>query len=172
MVKYILVILVMISFSMYSQNKKIDGFLGIKWRSSKKVVEDYMKNREGVYVLKSSKDEITFSGGEFGSYKVSDWNFEFYNNKFCVVTINFVTLKNHKILYNYIFDKLMEKYFAPKESFDKNGIYTDWYFYNGDKLVYLIRMVTSAPDVSLIYCDVEMTLEKRANEKEKSNKDF
>ena len=172
MVKYILVLLVLTNYLTYPQNKKLDGFLDIKWRSSKKVVEDYMKKREGVYVLKNSKDEITFSGGEFGGYKVSDWVFEFYNNKFCAVTINFVTLKNHKNLYNYIFDKIMEKYFAPKESFGKNGINTDWSFYDGDKLLYLIRMVTSAPDISLMYFDVETTIEKRTKEKENSNRDF
>jgi len=172
MVKYALLFLVVFNFRVYPQDKKPDGFLDIKWRSSKKVVENYMNKREGVSVIKNSKDEIIFSGGEFGGYKVSDWVFEFYNNKFCAVTINFVTLKNHKILYNYIFDKLMEKYFPPKESFGKNGINTDWSFYDGDNLVYLIRMITSAPDISLMYFDVELTLEKRVEEKKKSNKDF
>lgn len=172
MLKYILIFLMITTLQTFSQDKKLDGFLDLKWKSSKKVVENYMKKRNGVYVVKNSKDEITFGGGEFGGYKVSGWVFEFYKNKFCAVTIDFVTLKNHKILYNYIFDQLMGKYFAPKESFGKNGINTDWSFYDGDKLVYLIRMVTSAPDISLMYFDVKTTLEKRNKEKEKANKDF
>lgn len=170
MVKYILSFLILINSFILPQ--KLDGFLDIKWRSSKKNVEDYMKKLEGVYTLKNSSDEIRFSGGKFGGYKVSEWVFEFYKNKFCAVTVNFVTLKNHKLLYNEIFDKLMAKYFAPKESFGKNGINTDWDFYNGDKLVYLIRMITSAPDISIIYCDWELLYKKRSKENENANKDF
>lgn len=75
-----------------------EGFLGIKWGSSKKAAITAMLAREGVTLNNQARDEweLGFDGGSFGEKPVDRFTIVFVNDQMASADVGFAQPKNER----------------------------------------------------------------------------
>lgn len=151
---YSIVFLVMIYSVSLGQSKDLDGFLGMKWGTSKKYVKQEMSKREGVILTTDNEDSFIYHYGVFANNAINFWRFNFYKNKLASVNIYFDYEKGEadqgatkSIIGDALIQQLKDKYGEPSKyevDYDPNVKWKDnrdveWSFKTGSVRYHFLK---------------------------------
>jgi hypothetical protein len=192
--KTLLIALLLIPFLGISQTKKpVDGFLGIKFGSSKEDVIAALKARGGVLSDGATDSKIRFTNIKLGPRQSEALRIYFVDNKMCQGSFYFTSehdsevIPNYKALVNDISDvygkgNSISDFKPPYKEGDgdeiqaiKAGeatIYTD--FKSDNNLLQVKIVSTKDYDLFIVasYYDNTLVAEAQAKEKEKAKSDY
>jgi hypothetical protein len=143
-----------------AQSYKIAGFSNYKFGTESEIIkEDFPAKWKGVRFIKFEKGTMLFSGGNYLGFPVSQWKFEFFENKLCQVELDFAPAKdqqNKKILVNALEASINLKYFPSKATMRDDGGSFFWIEANNKEEVAKIISLDygfKSLDVSLDFTD-------------------
>lgn len=150
----------LLSAGLPAQSYKITGFSNYKFGTVSEIIkEDFPAQSKGVRFINFENGIMLFSGGNYLGFPVSQWKFEFFENKLCQVELDFAQVKDRPskdALVHALEKSINLKYFPSKTTMRDDGGSFFWIETNSKEEVAKIISLDygfKSLDVSLDFTD-------------------
>ena len=158
------------------RKQSLDGFLGVKWGSTRTEIKKMMREK-AEFVEATPEKDLVFADGLFGLNPVYGWGFLFYDQKFAAVIITYdnVTWDNGGSILSKIKDALIEKYGSISTwdtDFSDGTVQNTWWFFDSNMkdilsgiILIFKRLPDDSPELTLTYYNQNLFQEKISTSK-------